>query len=67
MMILFEFSIFFRRIVIATKRHVEQVPGREGEHGELLVKSPYMFDRYFDNPKATEESFAEGKKITMRL
>lgn len=28
--------------------------------GELLVKSPSLFTKYFDNPQATEESFHDG-------
>jgi acyl-CoA synthetase (AMP-forming)/AMP-acid ligase II len=28
--------------------------------GELLVKSPFLFDRYFRNPEATEAAFVDG-------
>ena len=29
------------------------------KEGELLIKSPSMFDRYINKPKETKESFTE--------
>ena len=34
-----------------------QIHNELGKEGELLIQSPCMFDRYLDNPEATEETF----------
>ena len=35
-------------------------PLRDGESGELQVRGPMLFTRYYNNPIATEQSFVEG-------
>ena len=34
-----------------------EVVRKAGVEGELLIRSPSMFDRYLNRPEATEESF----------
>ena len=47
----------------ADKHEVAVEPGCEGTQGELLVKSPFLFSGYYNNSKATSESFVEGIAI----
>jgi len=49
-----------RSVVRAEKHSVIQTPGYEKTPGELLVKSPFLFNSYYGNPKATSESFVDG-------
>ena len=35
-------------------------PLRDGESGELQLRGPVLFTKYYNNPTATEESFVEG-------
>ena len=37
-----------------------RTPLRDGESGELQLRGPMLFVKYYNNPTATEESFAEG-------
>ncbi|XP_076825617.1 malonate--CoA ligase ACSF3, mitochondrial-like [Clavelina lepadiformis] len=43
---------------------VDKMPGQEGVDGELLIKSPSMFQGYWGNKGATEESFLDDWFVT---
>ena len=39
----------------------KEIHERQDEEGELLIQSPCLFDRYLDNPEATEKTFTTDK------
>ena len=54
-------KLLCRSVIRADKHNVVETPGLEKTSGELLVKSPFLFKSYYNNPKATSESFIDGR------
>ena len=55
------FFSFYRTLVYAAKDKVEVLDKTERNlEGELLVRSPSVFQEYFDNPAETKKTFYKG-------
>lgn len=42
------------------KEHTNTTALQRGEEGELLMRSPYVMERYHDRPEATEKTLVDG-------